>query len=219
MKTKFVLAAAFALLLAFAPFANAAPSCVTGTLQSYILLGSGGCIFDGALYNDFSYATTSPSSITAAKIIVTPILLPTPTLSPGLNFTAAWSVAAGQTEQSVIGYTAVPFPPVGCACPGNGPCGCPGPVITLDLGASKVSGIIGSVTVVEKVGLPISTNATTLEVYETCEEVCSIKKTESVSVSTVQPVPTTITVSLSGGTGGASLSSFASDYAIGPQPE
>jgi hypothetical protein len=210
MKAKIVLAAAFALLTALPPFANAAPSCVKGTLASYIALGAGGCMFDSALYDNFTYAPTSTVGISPANIIVTPILLPTPTLFPGLNFTAPWSVAAGQSEQSVIGYRVVPYPPAGSPQPTSA-------LLTLDLGQSQVLNIIGSVTVQERTTMTSATG--TLEVYDTCEEVCRIKQSDSVSITPIQTLQTTITVSLSGGNGGASLSSFASDYAIGPQPE
>ena len=210
MKAKIVLAAAFALLTALPPFANAAPSCVKGTLASYIALGAGGCMFDNALYDNFTYAPTSTVGISPANIIVTPILLPTSTLFPGLNFTAPWSVAAGKSEQSVIGYRVVPYPPAGSPQPTSA-------LLTLDLGQSQVLNIIGSVTVQERTTMTSATG--TLEVYDTCQEVCRIKQSDSVSITPIQTLQTTITVSLSGGNGGASLSSFASDYAIGPQPE
>lgn len=210
MKAKILLAAAFTLLLALPPSATAAPNCVQGTLASYIALGAGGCIFDSALYNNFTYSPTSTTGISPANIIVTPILLPTPTLFPGLNFTAPWKVAAGQSEQSVIGYKVVPFPPGASPLPTVG-------VLTLDLGKSQVLGIIGSVTVQERTTMTSTTG--TLEVYDTCEEVCRIKLSDSVTIAPVQTLQTTITVSLSGGNGGASLSSFASSYAFGPQPE
>ncbi|MGD0801724.1 MAG: hypothetical protein ABR906_10440 [Terracidiphilus sp.] len=210
MKAKFLLAAAFTLLLALPPFANATPACVRGTLASYIALGAGGCIFDNALYNNFTYGPTSTVGVSPADIIVTPILLPTATLFPGLNFTAPWKVAAGQSEQSVIGYKATPYYPGASPVPDSG-------VLTLDLGQSQVSGIIGSVTVQETTTMTSTTG--TLEVYEICADACTIKQRDSVTITPAQTLQTTITVSLSGGNGGASLSSFASDYAIGPQPE
>src|ERR1039457_3075313 len=73
MKSKIVLAAAFTLLFAQPTLANAAPSCVRGTLASYIALGAGGCMFDNALYDNFTYAPTSTVGISPANIIVTPI--------------------------------------------------------------------------------------------------------------------------------------------------
>ncbi|MGD0832710.1 MAG: hypothetical protein ABR907_17390, partial [Terracidiphilus sp.] len=159
MKTRILLAAASMLLLASTPVAQATPNCVTGSLASYILLGAGGCLFDGALYNNFSYAAVSTNGVSAANITVEPAILPMPNLQQGLNFLAKWNVAAGVSEQSVIGFNVVPFPPV--ATPSTG-------VLILDLGPSTVSGIIGSVTVTEK-----TTGASTispLEVYDICAD-------------------------------------------------
>jgi len=212
MKAKIVLSAAFALLCSLSTFAQAIRVCETGTLASYIALGAGGCVFDGALYSNFTYATPTTSNITAANIIVNPILLPVAGLYPGLNFSAPWSVAAGQSEQSVIGYQVVPYPPSGAAATG---------VLTLDLGPAMVSGIIGSVTVQENT---VSTSGTisivdSLEVYDKCADACSLKQTDSVTVTPLQTIQTTLIVSLSGGTGGASLKSFAADDAFGPQPQ
>jgi hypothetical protein len=214
MKAKLLLTAAFALLFAlpaFAQIAPLAPQCVRGTLASYIALGAEGCTFDSVLYDNFTYASPVLNAITPAEIVVTPILLPVAGLSPGLNFSAPWSVAAGKSEISVIGFKAVPFPPNAAdILPLTG-------TLTLDLGLAKVSGIVGSVTVEEKTS--VASTAAPLEVYEICEDACTIKERDSVTVSGIQILQTTITVSLSGGTGGASLESFASDYAFGPQPE
>jgi hypothetical protein len=232
MKAKIVLAAAFALLSALPTLAQVTPvtpGCVKGTLESYIALGAEGCIFDNVLYSNFTYATpvvaggTATEGNTPANIIVTPILLPTPTLFPGLNFSAvattatpgAWSVAAGQSEESVIGYLATPTE-LPATLPASG-------TLILDLGPSKILGIIGSVTV-QETAIPVPppatiTPAVTLSVYEICEDACRIQQTEEVTIAPVEALQTTIVVSLSGGNGGASLSSFASDYAIGPQPE
>lgn len=131
MKSKIVLAAAFALLPAFAQAQSVAPvppQCVKGTLASYIALGAQGCVFDDAVYSNFTYSTPvvsgSTTTITAAAVLVTPDLLPTATMFPGLNFSAApatatpasWSVAAGKTVEFVIGYLVTP-PAIICACP------------------------------------------------------------------------------------------------------
>jgi hypothetical protein len=254
MKSKIILAAAFALLPAFTQAQTVAPppECVKGTLASYIALGAKGCAFDNAVYSNFTYSTPvvsgSTTTITAAAVLVTPDLLPTATLSPGLNFSAtsatatpaSWSVAAGKTAEFVIGYLVTP-PAIVCGCPAEpagGTCVCP-PIavtsapLTLDLGASKVPGIIGSVTVQENVTrflpptgttggtspAPVPVTVATLEVYDTCDDVCRILQTDTVTISPLLPIQTNIEVSLTGGTGGASLNSFASDWAIGPQPE
>jgi hypothetical protein len=207
VKLKTIVAAACALLFALPSGAQVTRLCVQGTLASYIALGSGGCMFDSVLYHNFSYATPGLTGLTAAQIIVTPALLPLANYPfQGLNFTAPWSVGAGQGEISVIGYAAVPFPPVTAPTPGAAS-------LSLDLGPATVSGIIGSVTVQEK------TNVATLEVGETCADACTLKQRDSITITPIQTLQTSITVSLSGGTGGASLKSFASDYAVGPQPE
>jgi hypothetical protein len=207
MKFKTVLTAAFALLCALPSAAQQTANCVKGTLASYIALGSQGCMFGSVLYRSFTYATPVLDPITPAQIVVTPVVLPTSTFQyQGLNFSAPWSVAAGGSEVATIGYSAVPYPPQ--AGPET-----LGGVLTLDLGPSQVSGIIGSVSVQEK------TNIATLDVYETCADACSIKQRDSVTITPIQVLQTSITISLSGGNGGASLSSFATDYAVGPQPE
>lgn len=226
MKLKYISVAASALLLAlhsYAQVAPVAPLCKKASLESYIELGAAGCTFNGSLYRDFTYSTTvsggvpTTAGVTAADITVTPLLLPAadPILFPGLNFSAPWSIAADQSEQSVIGYNVVPFPPnASVAPPFNG-------LLTLDLGPSQVSGIIGSVTVQETTSDPASTNglATKLEVFHICEDACRLQQTEETTISPLQSLQTTLVVSLSGGTGGVSLDSFATDYAFGAQPQ
>jgi hypothetical protein len=234
MKAKIVLAVALALLCFLPLLTHAAPTCVQGTLESYIALGAEGCIFNDALYYDFTYASAVASGvitqegINPANIEVTPSLLTTSTLFPGLNFSASWRVAAGQSEQSVIGYKVAPYSPVASATtptPSSG-------VLTLDLGTVKVPGIIGSVKVLESTSAttpavttsPVSvppvtvTPPVTLEVYDICQDACKILKTEKVTVAPIQTLQITIVLSLSGGTDGASLSSFATDYTFGVQP-
>ncbi|MGA3371996.1 MAG: hypothetical protein ABSC48_09565 [Terracidiphilus sp.] len=212
MKSRTVLAAACALLFAFPAIAQvaAAPLCVPGTLASYIALGDRGCMFGSVLYHDFTYATASVIDGGADQILVTPSVLPLVNDFQGLNFSALtptiWSVAAGESKQSVIGFSAVPFPPNAAAFPFGGE-------LTLELGASHISGIIGSVTVQEV------TSPATLEVYDRCEEVCILKQADTVTISPIQVLQSRITISLVGGTDGASLSSFATDYIVGPQPE
>lgn len=211
MKSRIILAAACALLYAFPATAQVAstPPCVQGTLASYIALGSGGCMFESVLYRDFTYIAAS--TIDAPdQILVTPAVLPLANDFQGLNFSALtptiWSVAAGVSKQSVIGFNAVPFPPEASPAPSAA-------ALVLDLGVSHVSGIIGSVNVQEVA------NAATLDVYDRCADACMIKQSESVTISPIQILQSTITISLSGGTNGASLSSFATDYIVGPQPQ
>lgn len=205
MKTRIILAAACALLLASPVLSQIAPiPCPTASLAAYIGYGSIGCVYDNVLYRNFSYATPGLTGLKASQITVTPVPLP---IAYGaaiseLKFSAKWSVAAGQAEQSVIGYSVTPY-----AIAAN-PVATPG-TLTLELGPSQVSGIIGSVTVTERVTpSPVSTG-TTLEVYDTCADACAIKQTDTVTLTSVPPLQTTLTVALSGGTDGASLSSFS----------
>jgi hypothetical protein len=214
MKTKIILAAAFMLLLACPPRVHAVGACQTDTLANYIALGAEGCLFDAALYNNFGFSAVSPGGVNPSNILVTPDLLITSTLFPGLNFsslltsaTPGWSAAAGKSEQFAITYD---VSPISAGVPVQTG------VLTLDLGTSKVLGIIGSVTVTE--AIEGASTISPLEVYDTCEEVCSIRQSESITVTPVTTLHTLLTVSLTGGTGGVSLNSFAADDAFGPQP-
>jgi len=218
MKSKTGLAAAFALLCALPSFTQTpTPLCKTGTLASYIALGSAGCMFESVLYRNFTFQAPVITTINPNTILVTPAVLPMSGLSQGLNFSPipistgpGWSVAAGQNVTFGIGYNAVPFPPGASPVPDGG-------VLTLDLGPSRIDGIIGSVAVQDTVATPTSTLS--LDVFDTCDEVCRIKQTDSVAITPAQILQSLATVTLSGGNGGASLDSFAINYAVGPQPE
>jgi len=205
MKTKILLAAAITLLLASPAFSQIVPQpCPTASLATYIGFGSIGCVWDNVLYRNFSYPVPTSNEIPASAITVTPVPLP---IAYGaaiseLKFSANWSAAAGGTEQSVIGYSVIPY-----ALEAN-PVATPG-TLTLDLGPSQVSGIIGSVTVTEKVTPSPASTGTTLEVYDICADACEIKQTDSVTITSISSLQTLITVALSGGTDGASLSSFS----------
>jgi hypothetical protein len=223
MKTKIILAAAIALLVSRSTFAQEnAPLCVKGTLASYIALGAGGCMFNSALYRNFTYAAPVTNPITPAQILVTPAVLPMASAPfQGLNFSALpssaalWYAPAGQTRVSIIGYNVVPFPPQGEPAPLAAD-------LTLDLGTAQINGIIGSVTVTQQstASPPVSTVGTfNLEVYEICNEVCSIKQTDSVVVSPLTTLQTTLTVTLNGGSGGVSLNNFAANESFGVQPQ
>ncbi|MFZ1083496.1 MAG: hypothetical protein WAN35_00875 [Terracidiphilus sp.] len=217
MKFRSILAAACALLFAFPSIAQVAgaPPCVTGTLASYIALGEGGCMFGSVLYRDFNYIAASTAD-GADQILVTPAVLPFQNGFQGLNFSALtatiWSAPAGESKQSKILFNAVPFPPNAAALPNSA-------VLTLDLGGADVSGIIGSVDVKEVANAPIATNTAVLDVYDKCEDACMLKQFDSVSISPIRVLQSTITISLDGGTNGVSLSRFATDYMVGPQPE
>jgi hypothetical protein len=205
MKSKILLVAAIALLSSLSTFAQEFVQCKKGTLASYIALGAGGCMFGSALYRDFTYAAATTNPVSANDIIVDPVSVPITTNEfIGLNFSASWSVAADKSEVSVIGYNTVPFPPVA------GPA-LPGVDLTLDLGTATVGGIIGSVTVQEQVTTGAIASTTSLEVYDICADACSLKRIDSVTLSSASTLQTTLTVSLSGGTGGATLNNFAVD--------
>jgi hypothetical protein len=92
-------------LLSFAPSAkaDAIPLCVPGTMASYVALGSGGCQIDDKVFNDFLYFTAGlgGAGLPATEIVVVPDDQP---LNPGLLFTAAWIVGAGQFLDSMIIY-------------------------------------------------------------------------------------------------------------------
>jgi hypothetical protein len=201
MKFKIVLAAA-ALLLSLPSIATAQvfPSCEVNTLEYYL---SHPCMFESALYENFTYSTPTTGGVTAAQITVDPVTVPSSTsLFVGLNFLASWSAAAHGSEQSLIGYTVVPFPP-------SGTTPAPAVVLTLDLGQSQVSGIIGSVTVQQTT--TISTLSNTLEVFDTCADACGLKKTDTATVTGSGNLQVLLNVSLSGGTAGVSLNNFASN--------
>jgi hypothetical protein len=168
------------------------PTCVTQTLADYIALGAQGCALNGDVFANFGYAASASGgapTITADQIIVTPLVVVPATAR--FNFSAPWSVDQDQTQDSVIRYTIVP-PPGGTA-PFQ---------LQLALATAQVGGIIGSVTVDE------STNVGSLNVFLRCTEVCQTNKNDSVNFDPVSVVLVRDHVSLSGGTGGASLSEF-----------
>jgi hypothetical protein len=170
----------------------APPTCVTGTLASYIALGAQGCTLNGDVFANFSYsadASGDAATITADQIIVTPLVI-VPAVAR-FNFSAPWSVDRDQKQESVIRYTIVP--PPGGAAPFR---------LQLTLGTPLVGGIIGGVRVTE------ITNVGHLSAFVRCTEVCQIKANDSLEFDPVSVVLVSDHVSLSGGTGGASLSEF-----------
>ena len=216
MKTKIILAAAIALLVSGPTFAQEFTPCVKGTLASYIALGAGGCMFNSALYRDFTYAAPASNTITPAEIVVTPAELPIATAPfQGLNFSAPWKAAAGLTQVSIIGYNVVPFPPHAEPAPLSTD-------LTLDLGTVTISGVIGSVSITQQSTSSPAVSATStanLEVYESCADACTIRQSDSVTISPVTTLQTTLTITLTGGNGGVSLKNFATNESFGVQPE
>lgn len=217
MKTKIILAAAVALLVSAPTFAQVSiRACVKGTLASYIALGAGGCMFNSALYRDFTYAAPVSNTITPAEIVVTPAELPLATAPfQGLNFSAPWKAAAGKSQVSIIGYNVVPFPPQAEPAPLSTD-------LTLDLGTVTISGVIGSVSITQQSTSSPAVSATStanLEVYESCADACTIRQSDSVTISPVTTLQTTLTITLTGGNGGVSLKNFATNESFGVQPE
>jgi hypothetical protein len=203
MKSKFVLAAVFVLLLCVPSFAQEFPPCVQGTLAKYIALGEGGCMFQSALYDNFTYVAAVSNAPTPDEITVTPV--PGPIIAGyfiGLNFSANWEEGPGGSQQSIINYRVVPFPPGSSANSGQ---------LTLDLGPSSVNGIIGSVTVAE------NTNVGDLLVYDKCNEVCSIMNKDQLTFTPIQTINVSDNISVAGGTNGASFSLFANDTNFCPE--
>ena len=128
------------LLISSRFLAAAPPSCVQDSLANYIALGAQGCTLGGAVFANFSYSTSgSGGGVPAAQIKVAPTLgIPA---TPGFTFAAKWHAVAGQSQESVISYSAVSSSSVQTQ------------VLHLDLGPAQIGGIIGSVTVQESTNL------------------------------------------------------------------
>jgi hypothetical protein len=172
----------------------APPPCVPGTFASYIALGANGCTFGQTVFANFSYSGTAKagaSIIRADQITVTPLLIVPATTT--FTFSAAWNVASGQQQDSMIEYTAAL------------PCDDTATVeLDLTLGPAQVGGIIGKVLVRE------STNVGVLNVFDNCTEVCQSQATDMRQFQPVRVLLIGNHVSLVGGTGGASLKEFGS---------
>jgi len=88
------------LVLASALSAFAA-ACPVATYDTY--LGPGySCGIDDKTFQNFSYSTGGTNQMPATSITVNPINTP---FNPGLLFNAPWGVGAGQTQDSLIGFT------------------------------------------------------------------------------------------------------------------
>jgi len=172
----------------------APPTCMTGTLASYIALGAEGCTFNGNVFANFAYSASASggaTTIRADQITVVPLLLPLETAR--FSFSAPWSVGKDQTQDSVISYTPVL------------PCGdTASALLELTLGSAHISSIIGVVKVDE------TTNVGKLNVFDRCVELCQTKTNDSLQFNPVSVLLISAHVSLSGGLGGASLNEFAS---------
>jgi len=163
----------------------APPACVNGTLASYIALGTVGCSVGSVTFANFSYAAKSSGGapkIPASKIILSPSFQVPST--GGFMFAAMWGVKQGQTQESIIKYTAV-----GNATSSG--------ELMLALGTHAV-GAGGDVNVNE------TTTAGKLQVYENCMTTTGCKSVTSASVpfvpsSTVLAVTDDIKLSTLGG--------------------
>ncbi len=89
--------------LAVPSLLQAAPLCVSGSLEEYIALGSGGCTVGNALFADFGASVVDPAAtpILAAEVIVSPLLSDT---SLGLVFSLISNVGPGEFEDLLIRY-------------------------------------------------------------------------------------------------------------------
>lgn len=175
------------------------PRCKQATLAHYISLGAEGCEFGKVVFANFKYSASAKGGaeiIKADQITVNPILIPTAT--PSFEFSAPWSVANAELQDSVIKYSATL--PAGDS---------EAATLTLVLGQAQV-GTIGSVAVEE------STNVGKLQVFDRCSDDCQTKPEDNFQFNPVSVVLFTIHVSLNGGSGGASLQDFESQLNLCP---
>ena len=92
---------AFALLLVLVCGISAVASdCIVTSYDQYI---GGSCGIDNKTFSNFTYSTAGSNHMNATDITVNPI---TTQFNPGFLFNAPWNASTGQTQQSLIGYTA-----------------------------------------------------------------------------------------------------------------
>lgn len=171
MKKLSLLAIGMALLRATA---TAAP-CTTGTLASYIALGTGGCTLGNLQVAGFAYqakAGGGAPEITADQITVAPLLAPTGTF--GLQFSAPWSVQADQSQASEITYRAL--------APATA---LPVQQVRLD-GNDFHAGTFARVVVDESVATPATTSS--LQAYLKCTEVCHSQTSAALTFASGAPL-------------------------------
>jgi hypothetical protein len=95
---------ALGLTLCVPAVSGAAPVCSTGSLQSFIDLGSAGCQIGDKVFFDFTYQGTSVpagNEFGAASISVAPFV----TGDLGFSFSAGWGVPPGTRLDSLLGYS------------------------------------------------------------------------------------------------------------------
>jgi hypothetical protein len=76
-------------------------ACPTATYDNY-LGAQFSCGIDDKTFSNFSYSTAGSNQLPASSITVNPLNVP---FNPGFLFNAPWGVQAGQTQDSLIGFT------------------------------------------------------------------------------------------------------------------
>ena len=83
-----------------------AGTCPAETYDNYLLLSS--CMINDMTFNNFSYTASGTNPVPASSISVSP----QGTMgNPGFLFNAPWNVSANQTQDSLIGFTAMTSTP------------------------------------------------------------------------------------------------------------
>src|ERR1700682_2624526 len=75
--------------------------CVMGSLQSYIDLGSTGCVLEDKLLNNFQFANARQDNIVPAGISVAPL---DTALNPGFSFGGPFMYTAGSTPAGSVRF-------------------------------------------------------------------------------------------------------------------
>jgi hypothetical protein len=198
------LSLAVATILAVPTLSTAAP-CVVGTLEKYIALGAVGCTVDNVRFTSFDYKMTIPG-VPPSRIEVRPFSTVTQGGASSLKFTGMWSAPAGQRLDAVIRYNvSLGYYPAIVPTPRGR--------IGLSLGPDKIGGAGASVDVVER------TEAGKLYVYDHLYGSPilppGVKREDRLDFSPPSLLKSSETmVTVVGGTGGATLSYFASHYSI-----
>jgi len=105
--TEVLISGVFLIMVSLLPStASAVPLCAAGTLQSYISLGSGGCLIEDKVFSDFSYSSQVTGSgilflnnPSASQVSVLPLATPS---NPGVRFSGnpAWGIDGASTSGS-----------------------------------------------------------------------------------------------------------------------
>jgi hypothetical protein len=92
-----------AALLLIVPTGAAAAPWTVGLLNTY-LVGGFSCEVDDKSFSNFAYSASAVGTtpVPATGITVTPIMTP----DPGLQFSAAWAAGSGQSQDSLVDFTA-----------------------------------------------------------------------------------------------------------------